>query len=199
MDPLPPLNKVYSLVVQEESNNVVISPSLLVQDESNVLINSSESRISFCRGKNPYSSKNSSRYFTFCNKTNHIVEFCYKKHEHNKPNSSVNASLGESSEAAYGGNAVLPPFSLNQEQLPQLVSLLQQSNLLPLASSPSTSTSLQPTTGNSPSINTISGIYYVSSNLPSLSNAWIIDSVQMTIFVLLYNILALFIRSNLQG
>jgi len=57
MDPLPPLNKVYFLVVQEESNNSIFSPSPPVQDDSSVLINASESRKSFGRGKNSSSSK----------------------------------------------------------------------------------------------------------------------------------------------
>jgi len=43
MDPFPPLYKVYSLVVQEESNNSILSPSPPVLDDSNVLINASES------------------------------------------------------------------------------------------------------------------------------------------------------------
>jgi len=61
------------------------------------------------------------------------------------------------------------------QQLSQLVSLLQQSNLLSSASSPNTSTSSQALTENPTTINTISGIYFVSSSLPSLSDVWIID------------------------
>jgi len=179
MDPLPPLNKVYSLVVQEESNNFILSPSPPVQDDSSVLINASDSRKSIGHSKNSSSNKQSSRFCTFCNRKNYTVEFCYQKHGHpsfNKQSSSVNASLGEGSEVAYGGIVVVPPFGSNQEQLSQLVSLLQQSNLLSSASSPNTSTSSQPLTENPTTINTISGIYSISPSLPSLSDVWIIDS-----------------------
>jgi len=65
---------------------------------------------------------------------------------------------------------------LNQEQLSQLVSLLQQSNLLSSTSSSSNSSSLQVVSDTSPSINTILGIYYVSTHLHSPSKYWIIDS-----------------------
>ena len=118
MDPLPSLNKVYSLVVQEESNYLVISSSSPVQDDSNTLINDFESRKPFGHGNNSSFNKNSSRFSTFCNRTNHNVEFCYQKHGHpsfNKKSSYVNASHGENSEVAQGANAVVPLSGLNQE------------------------------------------------------------------------------------
>jgi len=52
MDPLPSLNKVYSLIVQEESHNGVPHSSIFY-DEANVLVNVVESRKPFGRGKNP--------------------------------------------------------------------------------------------------------------------------------------------------
>jgi hypothetical protein len=41
MDPLPKINKVYSLVVQEESNFAVSNHVAPNSDESNVLVNAS--------------------------------------------------------------------------------------------------------------------------------------------------------------
>jgi len=74
MDPLPTISKVYYLVVQEESNNGSISlPS--VSEDPNILVNASDARKPFGHGKNVASSKNNSRYCTFCKRTNHTVEF----------------------------------------------------------------------------------------------------------------------------
>lgn len=74
MDPLPSLNKVYSLVVQEESNNdVLISPVSL--DEPSVLANASDSRKPYGCGKGYSANKNGSRLCTFSNKYNHTVEY----------------------------------------------------------------------------------------------------------------------------
>ncbi|CAJ2643840.1 unnamed protein product [Trifolium pratense] len=53
MDPLPPINKVYSLVVQEESNHAFLNPVNSTNDDSNVLVNASESRKFSNRGKVP--------------------------------------------------------------------------------------------------------------------------------------------------
>lgn len=47
MEPLPSINKVYSMVVQEESNNIALLPKpdpLLSADDPNTLINAADSR-----------------------------------------------------------------------------------------------------------------------------------------------------------
>jgi len=83
MDPLPSINKVYSLVIQEESNNcsVSIPPS---REDSSILVNASDARKHFGCGKGNAGTKNKSRFCTFCNRTNHTVEFCYQKHGYPK-------------------------------------------------------------------------------------------------------------------
>lgn len=43
MDPLPSINKGYSLVVQEESQNVVVSTPVTI-DESSISVNVSDAR-----------------------------------------------------------------------------------------------------------------------------------------------------------
>jgi hypothetical protein len=50
MDPLPSINKVYSLVIQEESNNYSTSITPAAEDSS-ILINATEGRKPFGRGK----------------------------------------------------------------------------------------------------------------------------------------------------
>ncbi|PNX75766.1 peptide transporter PTR2, partial [Trifolium pratense] len=53
MDPLPTINKVYSLVVQEESYHALINPVIPNYNDSNVLVNASDARKQFNRGKSP--------------------------------------------------------------------------------------------------------------------------------------------------
>jgi len=53
MDLLPSLNKVFSLVIQEESNNAAI-PSISTLEDSNVLVNASDATKPQGRGKGSY-------------------------------------------------------------------------------------------------------------------------------------------------
>ena len=99
MDPLPSINKVYSLVVQEESNNTQITFPAPI-DDSNILVNAADTTRSYGCGKNNFGGKGST-YCSFCNRTNHIVETCYQKHGFPpfiKPKPSVNASIHETSD-----------------------------------------------------------------------------------------------------
>ncbi|KAK2427099.1 hypothetical protein QL285_025700 [Trifolium repens] len=83
MDPLPTINKVYSLVVQEESNFAVSNPVTSNSDDSSVLVNASDSKKHFNRGKTPMTNgkgKGDTRHCTFCDMSGHTVDWCYKKH-----------------------------------------------------------------------------------------------------------------------
>jgi len=146
MDPLPPINKVYSLVVQEESQNVMFSTPPIIY-ESSISVNASDARKVHSRGKGasgPSTSKGKEWFCTFCNRYNHTIEFCYQKHGHpnfNKGNSSANNTSSETSDInnSIGSNDVVAPdskFSLTQEKYDHLVALLQQANLLSLVSPP---------------------------------------------------------------
>ena len=127
VDPLPRFNKVYSLVVQEESQNVVFSTPPII-DESSIYVNVSDARKFRPRGKGvsgPSTSKGKERFCTFCNKYNHTIEFCYQKHGHpnfNKGNSSANNTSSETSDMynSIGSNDVVAldsKFSLTQESM----------------------------------------------------------------------------------
>jgi len=76
MDHLPSINKVYSLVVQEESNSIPL-PSSASLDDSNILVNASDANRSFGRGMNSNGCKGS-RLCTFCNRSNHTLETLYQ-------------------------------------------------------------------------------------------------------------------------
>jgi hypothetical protein len=72
MDPLPTINKVYSLVVQEESNFAISNPVAPNSDESNVLVNASDSKKQFNRGTTPMTNgkgKGDTRHCTLCDKS----------------------------------------------------------------------------------------------------------------------------------
>ena len=141
LDPLPSLNKVFSFIIQEESNNV-LAPSLPFLEEGYVLVNASDARRPQGRGRGSFN-KPSSRYCSFCNRYNHTIEFCYQKHGFpNKPNphvqsqptghSQANASSAESSDASNvsgGIGNVYGDIGLAQDKIDQLVSLLQQAHL----------------------------------------------------------------------
>jgi len=88
MDPLPSINKVYSLVIQEESNNCSLSIPPSTEDSS-ILVDASDARKPFELSKGNAGTKNNYRFCTFCNRTNHTVEFCYQMHGYSnsyKPN-----------------------------------------------------------------------------------------------------------------
>ncbi|CAJ2658341.1 unnamed protein product [Trifolium pratense] len=123
MDPLPPMTKVVSLVLQHERQS-----HFSTSDDSRVLLNAAKSRGSS-------SSRSGNRVCTFCGKDNHIVDNCFKKHglpPHFRKNSQVNNAAIEGGiedhNASEVTNAELqsgPPIT--QDQALQLISLLQNS------------------------------------------------------------------------
>ncbi|XP_058784297.1 uncharacterized protein LOC131659073 [Vicia villosa] len=74
MDPLPPMNKIFSMVIQHERQ--VQIP--IATDESQTLINATDSKK--FGGKQAYFKHGGNRVCTFCGKTNHTVENCFNKH-----------------------------------------------------------------------------------------------------------------------
>jgi hypothetical protein len=65
MDPLPPLNKVFSMVLQHERQS-----NLTSLDDSKALINAAK-----------FGKSQSKRVCSFCGKDNHTIDNCFKKHE----------------------------------------------------------------------------------------------------------------------
>jgi len=187
---LPFLNKVYSMVIQEESNTSTI-PSVSVSDDSDIQLNASYAKKFQPRGKGSSYGNNAkpTRFCTFYKRTNHTVDFCYQKHGYpnfikqqartSANNISQVDSDASSSNASNLNVSVTSNTGLSQEQFTQLESLLQQSNLI-ASSSPSPSPS--------PSSNTITATPLVSSNIsasetsptgisfPSHLTHWLIDS-----------------------
>ena len=161
MDLLPSLNKVFSLVIQEESNNAAI-PSISTLEDSNVLVNASDATKPQGRGKGSYN-KPPTIYCTFCNKHNHTIDICYQKYGFpsvNKPASQANATYSDVSDASHSSGIT----GLSQDKMEQLVALLQRANLLTIAS---------PSYSSSPATNHINVSPQVSSSyiVPSSSSS----------------------------
>ncbi|PNY15324.1 pectin acetylesterase [Trifolium pratense] len=105
IDPFPPTNKIFSMVLQHERQSGVI-----VSDDSKALSNASDGSRS---GKNSMSSSGSKKYCTYCQKSNHVVERCFKKHGHHICNKGLSKAQG-------------PTFT--QDQFDKLMSLIQTSS-----------------------------------------------------------------------
>ena len=135
MDPLPPLKRVYSLVAQEESHE-----GIDVVDDSKVLVNAVESKKPYGRGKGftPQGGKGS-RQCSFCGKSGHTIETCYRKHGfppnygNGKFNSNANSVQTEDSDESCKGSSEmtasgsLPAFT--KEQYDSILALIQSSKI----------------------------------------------------------------------
>jgi len=84
MDPLPQINRVFSMVMQQERKmeyNVVSSPATVIDDTASGLVNAMDGQRQYGRGRgNNFQGRGTPRICSFCNRTNHTVETCYKKH-----------------------------------------------------------------------------------------------------------------------
>ncbi|MCH79266.1 polynucleotidyl transferase Ribonuclease H fold, partial [Trifolium medium] len=194
MDPLPSINKVYSLVTQEESNHAFLNPVIdPVTDDSNVLVNASDSKRPHNRGKFPANSgrgKNDTRHCTFCDKSGYTVDWCYKKHGNPniRANSGVNAANSDTiGSSAANGNAEMvtsgSSSTISQDKYDQLVSLLHEANLIPSASPLASSSSNHIHSIPSPEsgcISHLSSLSHISSivscSMQTDSSHWIADS-----------------------
>ncbi|GAU31820.1 hypothetical protein TSUD_58210 [Trifolium subterraneum] len=187
LDPLPTINKVYSLVVQEESNH----KSIASHDDSSSLINAAQRYEAKGKGiASSSQSKNSNRQCTFCHRSGHTVDFCYQKHGHpsfKKNRSSVNAANTQVVQAPASvsntevGSSSGTSSPISQEQFGQLMALLHQTNLLPASenSAPSSSTnqfSATPMTQGHPPHESSSGILLTNVNsLTANHDYWLLD------------------------
>ncbi|MCH79800.1 retrovirus-related Pol polyprotein from transposon TNT 1-94, partial [Trifolium medium] len=124
MDPLPPMNKVFSLVLQHERQGN-FAPS----EDSKVLLNAAKSKF------HAASTPNSSKGCTYCGKDNHIVQNCFKKyglppHLRGKSSNTHNAAVEGGNVDSNGSietTALAGSNVITQDQALQLISLLQNS------------------------------------------------------------------------
>lgn len=130
MDPLPPLNHVFSMVLQYERQN-----GLDEGDQNQVDINAADGN-RFYKGKN-----SGGKVCTYCGKTWHTIESCFRKHSFplaSKPKgygSAVNNITGdgddpdEKLEGGYVSKKNSPVSGLANEECRTLLNLLQKTNI----------------------------------------------------------------------
>ncbi|XP_050920116.1 uncharacterized protein LOC127137731 [Lathyrus oleraceus] len=130
MDPLPTMNKIFSMVIQHKRQIQLPIPN----DESQTLINVADSK-RFGARNNAF--KHVIRVCTFCGKTNHTVENCFKKHgvpphmQKQFQNSANNvASDGnDDGSSSHGADIKSDNSPMTQGQFSALMDLLQKSSL----------------------------------------------------------------------
>ncbi|GAU31823.1 hypothetical protein TSUD_58240 [Trifolium subterraneum] len=134
IDPLPSMTKIFSMVLQFERQHGFGS-----NEESKVLVNAADSK-----KQNYYASKGNSqsskgnKYCTYCHKTNHTINECFKKHgfpphmqKYNRAasNSSHAGSNSMTNSSEHGESSRSSTPSISQEQYDQLMTLLKNSSV----------------------------------------------------------------------
>ncbi|KAI5427668.1 hypothetical protein KIW84_032905 [Lathyrus oleraceus] len=181
------------MVVQEESNNISVLSQLdsnFAIDEANRLVNAYDSRKFAGKSSNSYggasNNKKDGRVCTFCHRTGHTIDVCYRRHgfppNFTKKQTSTNASnaadthnmMNTGTEGSLNNSSA----SITQEQYSQLIGLLQQTNLLPSNPTPNPSAN-HISTHFSHTPNENSGKLFVSTVSCSTyikPDFWILDS-----------------------
>jgi hypothetical protein len=161
MNPLPDIDKAFSLVIQQEremncsvssfvSNNDSAEPAVALLANSQQGNNFGKNGQSYYKGK-VNAPKGSNRFCTHCGKTNHIVDNCFVKHgfppgykgkgkNQSTPGSQAHSVINEAPESSRQGSTT-SSFGFTQEQYNNILELLQQSkiNSQPKANSVTTS------------------------------------------------------------
>ncbi|GAU48214.1 hypothetical protein TSUD_405010 [Trifolium subterraneum] len=157
MDPLPPINKVFAMVIQHERQG-----NFAGNDDSSVLVNAAR------YGKGASSSK-SSRVCTYCGMGNHVVDQCYRKHglppHLRKSSGSVNVAVEGGDDTTTAPPTTTSTPSISQAQFDQLMALLQNSTVNQASSSASSnqvgSSMDQRTNGMIGFAEEFDGLYYI--------------------------------------
>ncbi|CAJ2630442.1 unnamed protein product [Trifolium pratense] len=139
LDPLPPMNRVFSMVLQFERQG-----NFAAIDESKVLINYSDSKRPPNKNSKASSSAPIKKHCTFCDKPNHTVADCFKKHGYPPHMQRNHGAYNASTEGGEASNTVEAPpaqpassLSITQDQFDQLMQILQSSNINPSSGSTS--------------------------------------------------------------
>ena len=87
MDPLPQINRVISMIMQQERKaqyGIIVAPTSVIKDTSTRLVNVVDAQRKFGRGSGnagfQVRGRGNGRVCSFCGRSNHTIETCYKKH-----------------------------------------------------------------------------------------------------------------------
>ncbi|XP_052489312.1 retrovirus-related Pol polyprotein from transposon RE1 isoform X2 [Gossypium raimondii] len=166
IDPLPPINKVFSLVIQQERHLPTGSSQLFV---SNTLRHHTSSK------KPQAKSSIDSRQCTFCGKSRHTVDTCYEKHGYppgyksrgraSRAHTALNDCAAQPLDSSQHVDILPsdPSVTLTQDQLQQLLALLPASTSPPHVTN--TASSSQPNPSPSSVCARISGTVIFNNSL----------------------------------
>lgn len=146
MDPIPTVDRAFSMVIQFERQNLLLSDN----DEDQVTMNVVDGRRSYGRGCGNYNNK----MCTYCGKFGHTIEICYRKNGFppgfklkNNNNSAVNcATNGDEVDRKFEDSKYVKDQgggTLTQEEYKLLCSLLHSNIAKVAAESPTTTSSSQ--------------------------------------------------------
>jgi hypothetical protein len=176
MEPFPNIDRVFSLVIQQERR---LSPSEL--DETGNFVNAVDTHKFYGKGiGNP-------KICSFCHKPGHTADICYKRYDYpgaseDKETSAMNNIISESSSSAATDDDDRSTskgdtdshFTLSAKQYQALMALLQQSNV---TSSPSQNQVVAlTTTSSNPSDPTSGKRFLFSVRGNACKSTWILDS-----------------------
>ncbi|XP_057984436.1 uncharacterized protein LOC131169285 [Hevea brasiliensis] len=180
MDPLPSINKVFSLVIQQERQlfPIILDSKILVSESATQGSNKSFSyERGFSDGRKRFSAQNNNKVCTYCGKLRHTEEICYRKHgfppgfkfRNNSIANNVEADLDEKpvKTVTAGESKNSTAHVLTSEQYHPLMALIHQSPLnkdIHSTNQVKSSNSFNPGPGNS--------FVFSCSVLPNL---WLLD------------------------
>lgn len=138
MDHLPSINKIYSMVIQEEINNVSLlskpEPTTVVE-MTNIVTNAYDSRKFPGKSSGGFQNSNKDRRMcTYCNISGHTIDVCYHKlgfpPNYGKKQIFVNTSNASNGDVQHvihkgeKGASSNQTASITQEQYSQLISFV---------------------------------------------------------------------------
>ena len=87
MDPLPQINRVFSMIMEQERKaqyGIIDAPTSAIDDSNTRLVDVVDGQRQFGRGRGNDNfqgrGRDNGRVCSFRGRSNHIVEICYKKH-----------------------------------------------------------------------------------------------------------------------
>jgi len=186
MDHLPQINRVFSMLMQQERKmqyNVVSSPTIPVDDKASGLVNAKDGQRQFGRGRGDSfqgRGRGNTRVCSFCNRTNHTVETCYKKHGYppnwgrGGGNSFAKANFVDCEDAESKGSTSIGKsdengMMLTKDQYQNLIALLERSNVEAKGSANMVKT-------NSSGANIGGNLFINNVSINVDENGWIIDT-----------------------
>ncbi|KAG8377689.1 hypothetical protein BUALT_Bualt08G0058900 [Buddleja alternifolia] len=139
MEPLPSVNRAYSLLLQEERNRSIHDVPTSILEHSAMAANRNQPP-KFLSSKTKSSGKKPNYYCDFCDTEGHSESRCFKKHGYpprkiSKSNSRDHHTPGQTLESRFANAAVDQSGTLTftPEQYNQLLALIPSGNATPLA------------------------------------------------------------------